>query len=200
MVRDRRASGPHGRRGSEHPTVSAQETKRPCGNRTMRRRPMAPSSWLVVRSVCCAHTGVFGFGRQKYSRTRSISFAAPVFFELAWCDGFLGRCKFVQGLTEQSKRMQSNAGKHRTMQSNPRECRNAQRKTEQSKRLQSCTESPRRFPREYRECSCGKVEFCLPTKLHAPSLADRSVSRNGHALNAFGLFAPSDTTGASIGN
>jgi hypothetical protein len=38
--------------------------------------------------------------------------------------------------------------------------------------------------------SCGKVEFCLPTKLHAPSLADRSVGRNGHALNAFGLFAP----------
>ena len=37
--------------------------------------------------------------------------------------------------------------------------------------------------------SYGKVEFCLPTKLHAPSLADRVIGRMGHALNAFGLFA-----------
>jgi hypothetical protein len=34
------------------------------------------------------------------------------------------------------------------------------------------------------------VEFCLPTKLHAPSLADRLIGRKGCALNAFGLFAP----------
>jgi hypothetical protein len=27
--------------------------------------------------------------------------------------------------------------------------------------------------------SCGKVEFCLPTKLHAPSLADRVI---GHMV------------------
>jgi len=37
--------------------------------------------------------------------------------------------------------------------------------------------------------SYGKVEFCLPTKLHAPSLADRLIGRKGCALNAFGIFA-----------
>ena len=40
--------------------------------------------------------------------------------------------------------------------------------------------------------NCGKVEFCLPTKLRAPSLADHVIGRTGHtghALNAFGLFA-----------
>jgi hypothetical protein len=38
---------------------------------------------------------------------------------------------------------------------------------------------------------CGKEEFCLPTKLHAPpSPADRVIGRAGHTLNAFGLFAP----------
>ncbi|MDH3653478.1 MAG: hypothetical protein OEN21_04370 [Myxococcales bacterium] len=36
----------------------------------------------------------------------------------------------------------------------------------------------------------GKVEFCLPTKLHAPSLANRSIGRKDYAFNAFGLFAP----------
>jgi hypothetical protein len=41
--------------------------------------------------------------------------------------------------------------------------------------------------------SCGKVEFCLPTKLHAlPSLADRVICRASCALNAFGLFARSE--------
>ena len=35
----------------------------------------------------------------------------------------------------------------------------------------------------------GKVEFCLPTKLHAASRADRVIDRAGHTLNAFGLFA-----------
>jgi hypothetical protein len=55
--------------------------------------------------------------------------------------------------------------------------------------MQSRTDLPRRFPGKYRACSCGKVEFCLPTKLRAPSLADRLIGRKGHALNAFGLFA-----------
>jgi hypothetical protein len=36
---------------------------------------------------------------------------------------------------------------------------------------------------------CGKVEFCLPTKLRAPSLAERVIGHVGRALNAFGLFA-----------
>jgi len=85
--------------------------------------------------------------------------------------------------------MQRNAEESRAIQSNPRDCRNPQRRTEQSKRLQRCTDSSRRFPRRYRECSYGKVEFCLPTKLHAPSLADRVIGRMGHTLNAFGLFA-----------
>jgi hypothetical protein len=85
--------------------------------------------------------------------------------------------------------MQSNAGECRRVQSAPRDCRNAQRKTEQSKRLQRCTDSSRRFPRRYRECSNGKEEFCLPTKLHAPSLADRVIGHVGCVLNAFGLFA-----------
>jgi hypothetical protein len=46
-----------------------------------------------------------------------------------------------------------------------------------------------RYAGTYRERSCGKEEFCLPTKLHADSLADRVIGRVGHALNAFGLFA-----------
>jgi hypothetical protein len=42
-----------------------------------------------------------------------------------------------------------------------------------------------------RDPTCwGKVEFCLPTKLHAPSLADCLIRRKGCALNALGLFAP----------
>ena len=85
--------------------------------------------------------------------------------------------------------MQGNAGECRRIQSDPRDCRNAQRKTEQSKRLQRCTDSSRRFPRRYRECSYGKVEFWQTPKLHAPSLADRLIGRKGYAFNAFGLFA-----------
>jgi len=37
--------------------------------------------------------------------------------------------------------------------------------------------------------NCGKEEFCLPTKLHASSLADRVIGHVGCVLNAFGLFA-----------
>jgi hypothetical protein len=40
---------------------------------------------------------------------------------------------------------------------------------------------------------CGKEEFCLPTKLHAPSLADRVIGHVGYTLNAFGLFARDGT-------
>ena len=40
------------------------------------------------------------------------------------------------------------------------------------------------------QLGCGKVEFCLPTKLRAPpSLADRVIGRARCALNAFGLFS-----------
>ena len=39
------------------------------------------------------------------------------------------------------------------------------------------------------QLGCGKVEFCLPTKLHAPSLADHVIGHGRLALNAFGLFA-----------
>jgi hypothetical protein len=48
---------------------------------------------------------------------------------------------------------------------------------------------PTRKCNERTQLVCGKVEFCLPTKLRAPSLADRLIGRKGHALNAFGLFA-----------
>jgi hypothetical protein len=33
---------------------------------------------------------------------------------------------------------------------------------------------------KYTVHSCGKEEFCLPTKLHAPSLADRLI---GHVVS-----------------
>ena len=46
--------------------------------------------------------------------------------------------------------------------------------------MQRCTGSTRGFKGIYREGSCGKVEFCLPTKLHAPSLADRVI---GHMVS-----------------
>jgi hypothetical protein len=43
------------------------------------------------------------------------------------------------------------------------------------------------------QLGCGKEEFCLPTKLHAPSLADRVIGHVGYTLNAFGLFARDGT-------
>ncbi len=86
--------------------------------------------------------------------------------------------------------MQGNAGECRRIQSDPRDCRNAQRQTEQSKRLQRRTDSSRRFPRRYRECSYGKVEFCL-TKLQALRATSLTFAALHlvDVLNAFGLFA-----------
>jgi hypothetical protein len=45
--------------------------------------------------------------------------------------------------------------------------------------MQGSTETTTEEKRKYTGYSYGKVEFCLPTKLHAPSLADRVI---GHMV------------------
>ena len=159
---------------------------RPCGSRTMRRLSMAPSSRLVVREVSCAHTGFSVLGGRSIPRSRRFLRAGH----------------------------RPNAGSSREIQEDPRQCRTVQRNAANNSEIQGypsrsngMQESPgrKRLCQEHagshsiqkrnsgrcRLHSCGKVEFCLPTKLQAlraPSSTFAAL-RLLYALNAFGLFA-----------
>jgi hypothetical protein len=142
-----------------------------------------------------AHVGVIGFGDQNYSQMSELFLLLLFFLGRLGSMGFLrgasssrdlqsypGQCRTMQNNPGRCRTIQGNAGCCRAIQDVPRDYRIEQDKAEPCRKMQ-------RYAATYRERSCGKVEFCLPTKLHAPSLADRVIGRMGHTLNAFGLFA-----------
>jgi hypothetical protein len=102
---------------------------------------------------------------------------------LAGCrrdQNFAAICSAIHGLADVSR-----GGRLRRVS-----CTESQGTTRFASALQSCATMTCAKKKRIRTRSYGKVEFCLPTKLHAPSLADRLIGRKGCALNAFGLFAP----------
>ena len=123
--------------------VSARGMLRPCDSSTMHRRPMALSSRIVVREVCCAHGGVVGFRGQKYSKIASIS------------DGrSSSECRFIQRLPGKTKTNPNHTRKCSEEQGNPDLSKNFQGNTEvsrtkkvapgTSKNLQEATASKRK--------------------------------------------------------
>jgi hypothetical protein len=97
-----------------------------------------------------------------------------------------------QDKPESHKEMQRRTGKSRLIQELPRKYRSFQNKKSCARNIQELAGShsiKKEKTGTYRAHGYGKVEFCLPTKLRAPSLADHVIGRTGHTLNAFGLFA-----------
>ncbi len=124
---------------------------------TDRRCAVASVKWAsaercegwVWRDLLRSHR-VIGFGDQKYSQMSKLFLLLPLFLGLARSDGFLERCKFVQGFTELSRTLQndpgkcrmlqSNAGANRILQSNPRCSKGLQDRTRKSRAFQENAE------------------------------------------------------------
>ena len=97
-----------------------------------------------------------------------------------------------QDKPESHREMQRRTGKSRLIQELARKYRSFHNKKSCSRNIQEPAGNysiKKEKTGTYRARGCGKEESCLPTKLHAPSLADRVIGRLGHTLNAFGLFA-----------
>ncbi len=129
--------------------MSARGTLRPCDSPAMRRVPMALSSLLVVREVCCAHIGVVGFERQKYSKIASISdggsssecrFIQRLPGETKTNPNRTRKCSEEHGNPELSKNIEENLEVSRTKKVAPGTSRNSQGTTESKRKKQEHTE------------------------------------------------------------
>jgi hypothetical protein len=98
----------------------------------------------VWRDLLRSHRG-YRFWRPKVFSDEQTFLSLSLFLGLARSDGFLERCKFVQGFTELSRTMQNNPGKCRMLQSNAGENRILQSNPRCSKGLQDRTRQSRAF-------------------------------------------------------